>query len=155
MPGTFLEADRHWCGREGTPRLCPISDTCQNILVTDPEHAREIWSQHLYGVLLVCGHGVDVLELTHRMIGTTERVHRRGAGGAGRGHGVAAAVSGVHGHRLGVLAAAARGCTCTGRAPGLRYSPPRRTSARAAVVDQLVEDQPLLPTQDPHHVAAV
>ncbi|MBV9162223.1 MAG: hypothetical protein JO281_11855 [Pseudonocardiales bacterium] len=57
MPGTFLGADRHWCGREGTSRLCPISDTCQNILVTDPEHAREIWSEYLYGVLLVCGHG--------------------------------------------------------------------------------------------------
>ena len=54
---------------EGTSRLCPISDTWQNIPVTDPEHAREIWSQHPYGVLLVCGHSVDVLELPYRIMG--------------------------------------------------------------------------------------
>lgn len=33
------------------------------------EHAYDIWRQHPYGVLLVCGRGVDVLQLPYRLEG--------------------------------------------------------------------------------------
>ena len=67
VPGTYLGADRHWHGRDTARRLCPISDIWQNAPVIDPDHAEEIWTWEPYGVLLVCGRGVDVLELPHRM----------------------------------------------------------------------------------------
>ncbi|MBV9139743.1 MAG: bifunctional DNA primase/polymerase [Pseudonocardiales bacterium] len=63
MPGTFPSADRRWYGREGARRLCPIEDSWAQALVTDRVEAYEVWSEHPYGVLLVCGRGVDVLEL--------------------------------------------------------------------------------------------
>jgi Bifunctional DNA primase/polymerase, N-terminal len=69
VPGTYLGADRRWHGRQDTPGLCPISDTWRDTSITDPEYAHEIWSQHPYGVLLVCGLGVDVLELPSSMLG--------------------------------------------------------------------------------------
>jgi Bifunctional DNA primase/polymerase, N-terminal len=69
VPGTYLGADRHWHGRDTAMRLCPIQDTWQDTPVTDPKRAEEIWGQQPYGVLLVCGRGVDVLELPHRMRG--------------------------------------------------------------------------------------
>jgi hypothetical protein len=66
-PGTYLGADRHWHGRDNAQGLCPIQDTWRDTPLTTPERAEEIWSQHPYSVLLVCGLGVDVLELPHRM----------------------------------------------------------------------------------------
>lgn len=69
VPGTFPGADRRWHGRHDATRLCPISDTWPDTSVTAPEHAEQLWSQHPYGVLLVCGHGVDVLELPLPMMG--------------------------------------------------------------------------------------
>jgi Bifunctional DNA primase/polymerase, N-terminal len=69
VPGTFLGADRRWHGRADAAGLCPISEAWQDTPVTTPEHAEEIWSQHPYAVLLVCGQGVDVLELPNRMMG--------------------------------------------------------------------------------------
>jgi len=69
VPGTYLGTDRRWHGRQDATRLCPISETWQQAPVTDPERAYALWSEHPYGVLLVCGRGVDVLELPHRMMG--------------------------------------------------------------------------------------
>ncbi|MBV9142490.1 MAG: bifunctional DNA primase/polymerase [Pseudonocardiales bacterium] len=69
VPGTFLGSDRRWHGRDEPTGLCPVSDTWRDAPVTDPAHAQEIWSQQPYGVLLVCGRGVDVLELPHRVFG--------------------------------------------------------------------------------------
>ncbi|MBV9141923.1 MAG: bifunctional DNA primase/polymerase [Pseudonocardiales bacterium] len=69
VPGTFLGTDRRWHGRDDATGLCPVSDTWRDAPVTDPAHAQEIWSQQPYGVLLVCGRGVDVLELPHRVFG--------------------------------------------------------------------------------------
>jgi Bifunctional DNA primase/polymerase, N-terminal len=68
-PGTFLGTDRRWHGREDATGLGPISDTWRDTPITDPAHAQAIWSQQPYGVLLVCGRGVDVLELPHRVFG--------------------------------------------------------------------------------------
>jgi hypothetical protein len=68
-PGTFLSPDQRWHGREGARRLCPIEDSWRENPVTDPAEAYEVWSEHPYGVLLVCGRGVDVLELPHRLFG--------------------------------------------------------------------------------------
>ncbi|MBV9139323.1 MAG: bifunctional DNA primase/polymerase [Pseudonocardiales bacterium] len=68
-PGTFLGPDQRWHGREGARRLGPIEDTWADTAVTDPAEAYEIWSEHPYGVLLVCGRGVDVLELPQRLRG--------------------------------------------------------------------------------------
>jgi hypothetical protein len=69
VPGTYLGTDRHWHGRDHATRLCPISDTWSDTPLTDPDQAYALWSEQPYGVLLVCGRGVDVLELPHRMMG--------------------------------------------------------------------------------------
>jgi len=69
VPGTYLGSDRHWHGRQDATRLCPLSDTWSETSVTDPDQAHEIWSDQPYGVLLVCGRGVDALELPHQMMG--------------------------------------------------------------------------------------
>jgi hypothetical protein len=66
-PGTFLGSDRHWHGRDEAKTLCPIENTWRSAPVTDPERAEEIWNQKPYGVPLVRGRAVDVLELPHRM----------------------------------------------------------------------------------------
>ena len=68
-PGTYLGADRRWQGRRDAQGLCPVSEAWQQDLITTLEQAEEIWGQHPYGVLLVCGQGVDVLELPLRMMG--------------------------------------------------------------------------------------
>jgi hypothetical protein len=68
-PGTFLSTDRRWHGREEARMLGPIQNSWQDTPITDPAHAQEIWSQQPYSVLLVCGRGVDVLELPHRVFG--------------------------------------------------------------------------------------
>jgi Bifunctional DNA primase/polymerase, N-terminal len=68
VPGTFLGADRRWHGRHDAQALGPLQDTWHQAPVTDPAQAQQIWSQAPYGVLLVCGQGVSVLELPYRMI---------------------------------------------------------------------------------------
>jgi Bifunctional DNA primase/polymerase, N-terminal len=67
VPGTFLGPERHWHGRDNAAALGPIVDGWQSAPVTNPDEADQIWSQHPYGVLLVCGRGVDVLELPRRI----------------------------------------------------------------------------------------
>jgi Bifunctional DNA primase/polymerase, N-terminal len=69
VPGTFLGPDQRWYGREGARRLGPIQDDWWEKPVTDPAEAYEVWCEHPYGVLLVCGRGVDVLELPQRLRG--------------------------------------------------------------------------------------
>jgi bifunctional DNA primase/polymerase-like protein len=68
-PGTFLGADRRWHGRGDAQALGPVQDTWRQAPVSDPAQAEEIWSQAPYGVLLVCGQGVTVLELPSWFIG--------------------------------------------------------------------------------------
>jgi Bifunctional DNA primase/polymerase, N-terminal len=65
-PGTYLGPEGRWCGRQGATMLGPVWECWQNTQVTDPAHCYETWSEHPYGVLLVCGRGVDVLELPPR-----------------------------------------------------------------------------------------
>ncbi len=69
VPGTFLGADRRWHGRQDAQALGPVQDTWRQAPVSDPARAEEIWSQAPYGVLLVCGQAVTVLELPYRFIG--------------------------------------------------------------------------------------
>ncbi|MBV9139313.1 MAG: bifunctional DNA primase/polymerase [Pseudonocardiales bacterium] len=66
-PGTFLCPDQRWYGRDDARRLCPIEDSWRENPVTDSAEAYEIWSEHPYGVLLVCGRGMDALELPQRL----------------------------------------------------------------------------------------
>lgn len=68
-PGAHLGPDRRWHGCQDARWLCPIQDNWQHTPLTTAEQVEQIWSQAPYGVLLVCGQGVDVLELPHRMWG--------------------------------------------------------------------------------------
>ena len=68
-PGTFLGADRRWHGRGDAQALGPVEDTWRQAPVCDPARVEKIWSQAPFGVLLVCGQGVTVLELPYRFIG--------------------------------------------------------------------------------------
>jgi Bifunctional DNA primase/polymerase, N-terminal len=52
----------------GFSEVGPLEDTWDLAPVTDPERAHEIWTrQRSLGVLLVCGRGVDVLEVPFRV----------------------------------------------------------------------------------------
>jgi bifunctional DNA primase/polymerase-like protein len=52
----------------GFSRVCPLDDTWDSAPITDPEHAEEIWTARRHvGVLLVCGRGVDALEVPFRV----------------------------------------------------------------------------------------
>ncbi|MGB6163709.1 MAG: hypothetical protein WBF75_14285 [Pseudonocardiaceae bacterium] len=62
-PGTYLGTDRRWHGRDNTQTLCPIQDTWADTPITDPTQAGDTWTHAPYGVLLVCGHTVAVLDL--------------------------------------------------------------------------------------------
>lgn len=66
VPGTYLDSDYTWRGRDDTTKLCPIDDAWRTRPVTDEEEANEIWGQTPYGVLLVCGH-IIVLDLPEDM----------------------------------------------------------------------------------------
>jgi Bifunctional DNA primase/polymerase, N-terminal len=67
IPGTFLGANQRWYGRDDARMLCPIEDTWVEAPVTDRVEAYEVWSEHPYGLLLVCGRGVDALELPEEL----------------------------------------------------------------------------------------
>lgn len=48
----------------GFPELVPLEDTGDLTPIADPEHAQEIWTRlRPPGVLLVCGQGIDALEV--------------------------------------------------------------------------------------------
>lgn len=66
-PGTFSGPGPGWHGRDGATGLRPIEDTWAEAPVTDPAQAYELWSEHPYSVLLVCGRGVDALEVPRRL----------------------------------------------------------------------------------------
>jgi hypothetical protein len=68
VPGTYgLGIEGRWFGREGASELGPIEDGWAQAPVTDRDQAQELWTNRPYGVLLVCGRGVDVLELPARL----------------------------------------------------------------------------------------
>jgi hypothetical protein len=68
-PGTYLGTDRRWHGRDNAQTLCPIKDTWWDTPVTDPAQAWDTWTQAPYGVLLVCGRAVAVLDLPVTLMG--------------------------------------------------------------------------------------
>lgn len=68
-PGTYLGTDRRWHGRDNAQTLCPINNTWWDAPVTDPAQAWDTWTHAPYGVLLVCGHAVAVLDLPATLIG--------------------------------------------------------------------------------------
>lgn len=51
----------------GFSEVCPLQDTGDLAPVTDPQHAEELWTRQPYGVLLVCGRGIDALEVPFRV----------------------------------------------------------------------------------------
>jgi hypothetical protein len=52
----------------GFSQVCPLEDTWDSAPITDPEHAEEIWTARRHvGVLLVCGRGIDALEVPFRV----------------------------------------------------------------------------------------
>ncbi|MGH3770377.1 MAG: bifunctional DNA primase/polymerase [Pseudonocardiaceae bacterium] len=52
----------------GFPEVCPLQDTWDIAPVTDPERAEDIWTRLRHvGVLLVCGRGIDALEVPFRV----------------------------------------------------------------------------------------
>lgn len=51
----------------GFSEVGPVEDTWDLAPVTDFEHAQDIWNRQPYGVLLVCGRGVDALEVPFRV----------------------------------------------------------------------------------------
>lgn len=62
VPGTCRPDEIGFC------EVGPLEDAWDLVPVTDPEHARDIWTrQRSLGVLLVCGRGVDALEVPFRV----------------------------------------------------------------------------------------
>lgn len=52
----------------GFPELGPLEDTWDIVRVTDPKQAEETWTRlRKVGVLLVCGRGIDALEVPFRV----------------------------------------------------------------------------------------
>ncbi len=51
----------------GFAEVRPLEDTWDITPVTDPDHAQDIWTRQPYGVLLVCGRGIDALEVPFRV----------------------------------------------------------------------------------------
>jgi hypothetical protein len=58
--------------------VCPLRDTGDLAPVTDPEHAEELWTRHPYEVLLVCGRGIDALEVPFRVTELLPALKSRG-----------------------------------------------------------------------------
>ncbi|MFN2495724.1 MAG: bifunctional DNA primase/polymerase, partial [Pseudonocardiaceae bacterium] len=79
VPGTHPHRGR-WYGRPGAAELGPIADDWPDAAITDPELALTVWTGRPYGVLLVCGQGVDVLELPAPTASTLRTVSRDGVG---------------------------------------------------------------------------
>lgn len=63
VPATFRSGDGRWYGRAGATELAPVADDWESARVTDVDQALDIWTRKPFGVLVVCGYGVDVLEL--------------------------------------------------------------------------------------------
>jgi hypothetical protein len=63
VPGTCRPDEIGFC------EVGPLEDAWDLVPVTDPEHAHDIWTrQRSLGVLLVCGRGVDALEVPFGMV---------------------------------------------------------------------------------------
>ena len=52
---------------EGGAEIRPLIEN-ENAAVTDPDHAWALWSPQPYGVLLVCGRGIDALDVPFRVV---------------------------------------------------------------------------------------
>ncbi|MGH3718306.1 MAG: bifunctional DNA primase/polymerase [Pseudonocardiaceae bacterium] len=52
---------------EGFAEMRPLIEN-RDAAVTDPDHAWSVWGRQAYGVLLVCGRGIDALEVPFRVI---------------------------------------------------------------------------------------
>ena len=63
----------------GFSRVCPLGDTWDSAPITDPERAEEVWTacRHV-GVLLVCGRGIDALEVPFRVTEVVPALGQRG-----------------------------------------------------------------------------
>lgn len=63
VPGTCRPDDLGFC------EVAPLEDTWDLAPITNPEQAEEVWTRlRQVGVLLVCGHGIDALEVPFRVI---------------------------------------------------------------------------------------
>lgn len=58
--------------------LCPINADWRDAPITDPGRALAVWTAHPYALLLVCGHGVDVLEVSPAVAGLLPVLAGRG-----------------------------------------------------------------------------
>ncbi|MGH7510979.1 MAG: bifunctional DNA primase/polymerase [Gemmatimonadales bacterium] len=68
VPGTYTRGvTGRWYGREGATGLGPADDHWQKQGITEWSDAHAVWTRRPYGVLLVCGRGVDALELPTRL----------------------------------------------------------------------------------------
>jgi hypothetical protein len=64
----------------GFSEVCPLEDTWDSAPITDPEHAEEIWTARRHvGVLLVCGCGIDALEMPFRVTEVLPALGERGS----------------------------------------------------------------------------
>ncbi|HEU0088258.1 MAG TPA: bifunctional DNA primase/polymerase [Pseudonocardiaceae bacterium] len=67
VAGTYpADTAGRWCGRHGSSDatgLGPLDERWPDQPITTWEQAHATWSHRRYGVLLVCGHGVDAVEL--------------------------------------------------------------------------------------------
>jgi len=53
---------------EGFAEVCPLLENGDTTPVTAPDDAWNIWGRQPYGVLLVCGRGIDALEVPFRVM---------------------------------------------------------------------------------------
>lgn len=68
VPGTHTRGvSGRWYGRERSSGLCPVDDNWREQGITEWSEAHAVWTRRPYGVLLVCGRGVDALELPTRL----------------------------------------------------------------------------------------
>jgi hypothetical protein len=68
VPGTYpVGAGERWYGRVGATGLGPLEDAWEISPLIEWNQAHAVWAHYPYGVLLVCGQGVDVLELPTRL----------------------------------------------------------------------------------------
>ncbi|MGH3800250.1 MAG: bifunctional DNA primase/polymerase [Pseudonocardiaceae bacterium] len=57
VPGT---ASAHWCG---FVQVSPVAQNWREVAITEPDQVWSKWNERPYEVLMVCGQGVDVLEV--------------------------------------------------------------------------------------------
>jgi hypothetical protein len=65
LPGTFtLDGHDGWLGKKsGSVGMEPISDSWTTEATTDTDTVLDMWTRRPYSILLLCGNGVDVLQV--------------------------------------------------------------------------------------------